>query len=290
MRRTNHNMTRAAQGGLAAVALVILTVSSVAAVLMAPAGSHSRARQTAAAGRALPAANDMAKTQWELFPSPGSAASMTPDPTPTYSTPVAPSTELVSLPPGTPYVLDWPVIGGTVEGELGPTTWGGPTARPVIATMGDWLEIRVDTRPNDSTAWVRREDVDLSTTAYRIVVSVSQRKLTLYQNGLPIYSAPVGVGQPQWPTPLGPSFVDAVFPVSPAQQYIYGPVALVTASHSNVLTDFDGGDGTVAIHGYPSDPASTRGVASSHGCIRANPQTMSIISQVPAGTPIDFNQ
>jgi len=88
---------------------------------------------------------------------------------------------------------------------------------------------------------------------------------------------------------LGPSFVDAVVPVSPSQQYIYGPVVLITASHSNVFTDFDGGDGTVAIHGYPSDPASTRGVASSHGCIRANPQTMATISQVPAGTPIDIN-
>jgi lipoprotein-anchoring transpeptidase ErfK/SrfK len=136
---------------------------------------------------------------------------------------------------------------------------------------------------------VRRQDVVVTKTAYRIVISVSQRSLTLYQNGLPVFSAPVGVGQPQWPTPLGPSFVDAVYPVSPAQQRIYGPVALVTASHSNVFTEFDGGDGTVAIHGYPSDPASTMGVASSHGCIRTNPQTMATISRVPAGTPIDFN-
>jgi lipoprotein-anchoring transpeptidase ErfK/SrfK len=96
------------------------------------------------------------------------------------------------------------------------------------------------------------------------------------------------VGRPQWPTPLGPSFVDAVYSVEPYQQHIYGPVALITGSHSNVLTEFEGGDGTVAIHSYPSDPASTAGVASSHGCIRANPATMARISQVPPGTPIDF--
>jgi lipoprotein-anchoring transpeptidase ErfK/SrfK len=289
MRRANREVSRAAQGGLAALSLVILTVSSFAAVRLAPAGSHRAAPRLAPAGHApLPAATDMAKSQWAPSPFAG-APTMTPDPTASYSTPVPPSTELVSLPPGAPYVLDWPVIGQNVVGELGPTTWGGPTARPVVETMGDWLEIRLDTRPNGSTAWVRREDVVVTTTPYRIVVSVSQRRLTLYQNGLPVYSAPVGVGKPQWPTPLGPSFVDAVYRVLPFQLYIYGPVALVTASHSNVLTDFDGGDGTVAIHGYPSDPASTMGVASSHGCIRANPQTMATISQVPAGTPIDFN-
>jgi len=288
MRQGNRDVTRAAKGGLLALALVILTVSSVAAVLLAPSAGHSGARLPGAAGRVpLLAATDLAKTQWSLFPPPG-APSVTADPTATYGTAVPPSTELVSLRPGASYLLDWPVIGRNVDGELGPTTWGGPTARPVVQTMGNWLQLRLDSRPNGSTAWVRREDVVLTETAYRIVISVGQRSLTLYQSGMPVFSAPVGVGQPQWPTPLGPSFVDAIYPVSPAQQYIYGPVALITATHSNVFTEFDGGDGTVAIHGYPSDPASTRGVASSHGCIRANPQTMAAISKVPAGTPIDI--
>ncbi len=205
------------------------------------------------------------------------------------ATPVPASTQLVSLKPNASYLLYWfdPKVNSL--GELGPTTWGGPTVRPVVSTQGDWLQIRLDSRPNGSTGWVHREDVTVTTTAYRIAISVSQRSLTLYRNGWPILSAPVGVGQPQWPTPLGPSFVDAIYPVLPSQQFIYGPVALITASHSNVLTDFDGGDGTVAIHAYPSDPASTAGVASSHGCIRANPQTMAAIAQVPPGTPIDFN-
>jgi lipoprotein-anchoring transpeptidase ErfK/SrfK len=289
MRRANHQLTRAAQGGLAALALVILTVSSVAAVLLAPAAGHSSARRPASAGRApLLAATDMSKKQWVLFPAPGTPGS-TPDPTPSHTTPVPPSTDLVSLPAGTSYLLDYPDIGQNVAGELGPTTWGGPTARPVVQTMGGWLQIRLDSRPNGSTAWVRRDEVVVTKTAYRIVISVSQRSLTLYQDGQPVLSAPVGVGQPQWATPLGPSFVDAIYPVPPAQQRIYGPVVLITGSHSNVFTEFDGGDGTVGIHGYPSDPASTKGVASSHGCIRANPQTMAVISKVPAGTPIDFN-
>ena len=75
---------------------------------------------------------------------------------------------------------------------------------------------------------------------------------------------------------------------SQREQYIYGPVVLLTASHSNVFTEFDGGDGTVGIHGYPSNPASTMGVASSHGCVRASPQTMAIIANVSVGTPVDI--
>jgi lipoprotein-anchoring transpeptidase ErfK/SrfK len=155
--------------------------------------------------------------------------------------------------------------------------------------MGDFLEIRLDSRPNGSTAWVRKEDVSISTTPYRIVISVSQRSLTLLDHGAVVYSAPVGVGQPQWATPTGPSFVDAKVQTPPSEQYIYGPLVLITATHSNVFTEFDGGDGTVGIHGYPSDPASTMGVASSHGCIRSSPTTISTISVVPVGTPIDIN-
>jgi lipoprotein-anchoring transpeptidase ErfK/SrfK len=195
----------------------------------------------------------------------------------------------VSALPGAAYITYWPDPSQPVIGELSVTTWGGPTVRPVVASMGDFLEIRLDSRPNGSTAWVRKEDVTISTTPYRIVISVSQRRLTLLDAGSAVYSAPVGVGQPQWATPTGPSFVDAKVPTPPSQQYIYGPLVIITGTHSNVFTDFDGGDGTVGIHGYPSDPASTMGVASSHGCIRANPTTIATISVVPVGTPIDIN-
>ncbi len=178
--------------------------------------------------------------------------------------------------------------GGPTVGHLPATSWGGPTVRPVVGEQAGWLQVRLERRPNGSTGWVRQQDVDVAPTAYRIVISTCRRALTLFQDGLPIFSSPVGVGRPGSPTPPGPSFVNAVVSTSRRQQSIYGPTVLITASHSNVYTDFDGGDGTVGIHGYPSDPASTAGVASSHGCIRANPQTITAISKVPLGTPIDI--
>lgn len=266
-----------------AVSIALLIMASMAALATRSAGGAAVVSHPAKA--ALARANDMSASSKPRFgfPTPVSGAAVT-------AVATAPGvTELVSALPGATYIPYWPDPSQPVVGDLSATTWGGPTVSPVIATMGDYLEIRLGTRPNGSTAWVRKEDVTTSTTPYRIVISVSQRRLTLLENGSLVYSAPVGVGQAQWATPLGPSFVTAEVVTPANQRYIYGPLVIMTGTHSDVFTTFDGGDGTVGIHGYPSDPASTMGVASSHGCIRANPATISTLSEVPVGTPIDFD-
>ncbi len=176
--------------------------------------------------------------------------------------------------------------GGPISGYV-KEPWGGPSTRSVLDQQGAWVKIGLDSRPNGAAGWVSLQGVTLSTTAYRVVVSICLRSLTIFQGATAVYSSPVGVGQPQWPTPVGSSFVDAVVATPARQQYIYGPTVFIMGAHSNVFTDFDGGDGTVAIHGYPSDPGSTRGVASSHGCVRANPDTINALKVVPVGTPID---
>jgi hypothetical protein len=177
--------------------------------------------------------------------------------------------------------------GGPSVGHL-KEQWGGPSTRPVMAEQSGWVELRLNTRPNGGTGWVPAQNVSLGTTPYRIVVSICNRSLTVFQGADAVYSAPVGVGQRQWPTPVGPTFVDAIVNTPRYQQYIYGPTVLILGVHSNVFTEFDGGDGTVAIHGYPSDPKSTEGVASSHGCVRASPKTIDAIDTIPLGSPVDI--
>lgn len=166
--------------------------------------------------------------------------------------------------------------------------WGGPSTRPVVAQRDGWVQIRLYDRPNGSMGWVRTQDVSFTTTPFRIVVSICRRTLTVFQGTDVVYSAPVGVGRPQWPTPVGASFVEAFVPTPRDQLSVYGPTVIMLGTHSNVFTDFDGGDGVVAIHGYPSDPASTRGVASSHGCVRASSATIDNVKTVPVGTPVDL--
>lgn len=176
--------------------------------------------------------------------------------------------------------------GGPPVGHLR-EQWGGSSTRPVMDTQDGWVELRLNTRPNGSLGWVPAQDVTLSSTPYRIIVSICSRSLTLFQGANVVYTSPVGVGQARWPTPLGPTFVDSIVNTPRSQLYIYGPTVLILGVHSNVFTEFDGGDGTVAIHGYPSDPASTRGVASSHGCVRSSPTTIAAVKVVPVGTPVD---
>jgi len=61
-------------------------------------------------------------------------------------------------------------------------------------------------------------------------------------------------------------------------------------AHSNVLTEFDGGNGQVAIHGRGGasflDPLGT---AASHGCVRVENSLVGwIASHVPVGTPVEI--
>jgi lipoprotein-anchoring transpeptidase ErfK/SrfK len=171
---------------------------------------------------------------------------------------------------------------------LAPTTWGAPTVRPVTDQTADWVQVQLDSRPNGSTGWVPRSAVSLAVTPYRVEVSISQRRLWIYQDGQMTYTSLVGVGAPQWPTPVGTTFVDALVATPDSQLDVYGPTVVILGTHSDVFTDFDGGDGTVAIHGYPSDPASTDGVAESHGCVRASPDTIDALSSVPLASPVDI--
>lgn len=214
----------------------------------------------------------------------------------TKTTTAGPTTTTVVDPGAGEYLVASPLTsplqyaatpGGPPIGTLETVTWGAPTVRPVVTQSDGYVQIQLDTRPNGSTGWVPRTSVNLAITAYRIVISTSQRSLTLYQNGQAVYSSPVGVGLPASPTPMGQTFVDAVVATPTNQLSIYGPTVIVLGTHSNVYTDFDGGDGTVAIHGYPSNPASTEGVASSHGCVRAPPAAIDAIDKVPLGSPVD---
>lgn len=213
----------------------------------------------------------------------------------TTATTVAPTTTTTAIAPGS-FLVATPISspqtysntpGGPVAGTLPTLTWGNPTVRPVVSQSDGWVQIGLDSRPNLSTGWVPQSAVTLALTAYRIEVSISRRSLTLFKNGQSVYTSPVGVGQPQWPTPMGRTFIDAVVSTPQFQEYIYGPTVVILGSHSDVFNSFDGGDGTVAIHGYPSDPSSTLGVQASHGCVRANPQTINTIDTVPLGSPVD---
>jgi lipoprotein-anchoring transpeptidase ErfK/SrfK len=51
-----------------------------------------------------------------------------------------------------------------------------------------------------------------------------------------------------------------------------GPFALALSARSNVLQEFDGGPGQIAIHGV-ENLGGTLGTAASHGCVRVSNRT-----------------
>jgi lipoprotein-anchoring transpeptidase ErfK/SrfK len=158
----------------------------------------------------------------------------------------------------------------------------------VEEVRGAWVHAYLPTRPNRSTGWLRRADVRLATTEYRIRVQLRRHRLTLFSGARAILSAPIAKGRAVSPTPTGRYYVtDLLRPPDP--NGFYGPYALGLSAHSPVYTSFAGGDGQVGLHG--TDRRSVLGRDVSHGCIRvANAVITRLARLVPLGTPIEIRR
>ena len=177
--------------------------------------------------------------------------------------------------------------GGPSAAGVAATWHGSPLSLPVIASRGGYLEVRLPTRPNGSTTWIRRSAVHLYHSSYRIVVNLGTHHLLLYRDGKLVLDALAGVGTVADPTPTGRFFV-ALFAKAPTPAW--GPFVLVTSAHSNAISDWEqSGDAIVAIHG-PLGEASAirRGERISHGCVRLLDGDLAKLRVVPDGSPVDI--
>jgi lipoprotein-anchoring transpeptidase ErfK/SrfK len=148
-----------------------------------------------------------------------------------------------------------------------------------------WVQILLPIRPNGSTGWVHAADVQLAVNTYKIEVSLSAHQITVFHGASVLYQGPVAIGAPGTPTPTGSYFI-RVLQQAPDPNTVYGPFAYGLSSHSDVLTDFNGGDGEIGIHG--NDDAAALGHSVSHGCIRMDNAAITNLSKVlPLGTPVD---
>ena len=169
-------------------------------------------------------------------------------------------------------------------GVLPATELGGPTWVPVVGSSPGWIQVLLPNRPDRSTGWIY-DDGPVSTqlmirvTPYLIRIEVGARKLTVYESGVSLGTWTVAVGAPGTPTPTGRTFLLALLaPPSPT----YSPLIMPLGTHSNALSSFGGGPGTVGLHGWPN-PA-VFGQAISNGCVRVPATTLRILSKIPLGT------
>ncbi len=156
-------------------------------------------------------------------------------------------------------------------------------ARTTDAKDRVWLKVRLPIRPNGTTGWVQENALsELQPIDSWIKVSTKTYKVTVIKKGKKVFSANVGVGQPQWPTPKGQFYIRAK--LTNFGDPFYGPIAFVTSATSDTLTDWPGG-GIVGIHGT-SLPNLIPGKIS-HGCVRMkNADILKLDKLVEVGTPI----
>jgi hypothetical protein len=166
-------------------------------------------------------------------------------------------------------------------------TWEGlPLVFLVQQRQGDWLEVQLNTRPNQTTAWVRAADVSLRQVTHRIVVNLASRSLTVYDGPTPVMEAEVAIGTPSTPTPRGNYYIDGAVR-TPDPSGVYGPFQLSVAAFSEVLMSFGTGVGQIAMHG--TNAPSLIGTAASNGCLRmANVDITRLANTVEIGTPVQI--
>jgi lipoprotein-anchoring transpeptidase ErfK/SrfK len=180
--------------------------------------------------------------------------------------------------------------GGKVAARFGkvnvndyPTVFGVVGKVVTRSCKASWYRVQLPMRPNGATGYVRPWRLHLVPVRARIVVDLSERRLTLYRAGKAVLSSPVAVGSPATPTPTGRFYVNQrLIPTDTSGPF--GPGAVGISAFSDVLTGWTEG-GPVAIHGT-NEPWSI-GHAVSNGCIRLpNAILTRIWPLAVAGTPV----
>jgi len=91
------------------------------------------------------------------------------------------------------------------------------------------------------------------------------------------------VGHPSTPTPRGRFFVQEA--VALASDDPGGPFALATSVRSEVLQEFEGGPGQIAVTGRTTSRA--RSGRSSHGCVRLGARAITWLARrIGPGVPL----
>ncbi len=240
--------------------------------------------------RLLPAATIAAACAAALATAPGGAAAPGPaaDAGPAPPTPERAWVGRVLVPVTARRAPDLSARARTVLQPIAPLG-DGPTAllitRTVVKKGRRWAEVLLPVRPNGVIGWVPADVLRIRSTPLRIVIDVSERRLTLFRANRPIIRAPVAVGKPGTETPRSDHFAIAELIHTRTPGAFLGPVVFPITGYSERLNEFAGGNGRVAIHG--TSLPELIGTAASNGCIRMrNRDVVRLARLVRPGTPV----
>lgn len=185
-------------------------------------------------------------------------------------------------------VLKRPAAGAPVLARLGKVNQNGYPTVVLVDTRREvagvtWTRVWLAMRPNGTRGWVRDGQLAYYPTSAKIVIDLSQRKLTVYRRGALQATFAVAVGRPDLQTPTGFYFINQKLrPPSPGGAY--GVLALGISAFQPKLTGWPQG-GPVAIHG--TNEPWLIGKAITHGCVRMKNAAIQDVSRlVPTGSPV----
>lgn len=170
----------------------------------------------------------------------------------------------------------------------GATHLGSPRVVHLIGTEeNEMLPVMVPARPNGTTGWVRSEDVVLFPVERSVAIDLSDRTLVVYKGTEPELTTRVAIGRSANPTPTGQYFItDSVILSNPGGPW--GPHAFGLSAFSDTITEFNGSDAVVGIHG--TNAPKSIGSAASLGCIRVpNDVVQQLATMLSAGIPVTIS-
>jgi lipoprotein-anchoring transpeptidase ErfK/SrfK len=174
----------------------------------------------------------------------------------------------------------------------GPIT-GEPTTVPVIGHLTGpegirWLRVMLPGRPNGSTGWIAQQGTRRLVTGWHLAVDLARRRVTAYRGGHMVRAFRAVVGKASTQTPTGEFFVEETVQMRAGEAG--GPFALALSARSDVLQEFEGGPGQIAVHGR-NNLGGTLGTAESHGCIRVDTAGIDwLATRIGPGTPVTISQ
>lgn len=196
-------------------------------------------------------------------------------------------TTLVAMADGDLEVYETPGAETAFTTLPGTTILGTVTVLTVVEGPVDgWARVMLPIRPNGSQGWIETDNLDLFVVSGRIVVDLSDRALTYYRGGEEVLTTTVAVGTDRNPTPTGHFFVtDNVTLADPGSPW--GPHALGLSGRSDTITEYNGGDGIIGIHG--TNRPDSIGRAASLGCVRLPNEVITAMHRLVAiGTPVEI--
>jgi lipoprotein-anchoring transpeptidase ErfK/SrfK len=207
--------------------------------------------------------------------------------TTTAAAPVAALSQVAQATGAQVEVFPEPVEGEPTVTLDNPNENGAPLVFLVEQDQGAWLQVLLPIRPNGSTGWIRAADVTVASNPYNIDIALAEHRLVVRNGDTVVVDAAIGVGTASTPTPGGKYYLKELLQ-PPDPDGAYGPYAYGLSGYSNVLDDFNGGDGVIGIHGT-NEPEAI-GTDVSHGCIRVDNATITQMAGIlPLGTPVHIN-